>query len=192
MSEAPYPPAEPPADGDRTTQVPPPHGMAPRFSASASVPVPPAGPAPGPAAYASPTSQFGQGTQYGQPAPGAQFGPDGALGQPPGGQHRERARAGYPTEPAAVRATVAGIPAAAAVRRDLRVPGPAVRFAGRSGSVRLRAGSGAGAGSVRPAAARPGLLRRPPGPWAAAARAGWRTGAVGPAGWRARIRRRRL
>jgi hypothetical protein len=86
MSEAPYPPAEPPADGDRTTQVPPPNGMAPRFSASASVPVPPAGPAPGPGAYASPTSQFGQGMQYGQPAQSAQFGQDEALGQPSGGQ----------------------------------------------------------------------------------------------------------
>ncbi len=67
MSEAPYPPAEPPADGDRTNQVPQP-GANPRYSASASVPVPPAQPPPTPGTYGSPTSAFGQGTQYGQPA----------------------------------------------------------------------------------------------------------------------------
>src|SRR3981189_2373465 len=92
MSEAPYPPAEPPADGDRTSQVPPP-GATPRYSASASVPVPPAQPQ-GPGAFGQPPTSFGQGNQYGQPAfgqgtpnPGQQ--PTAQPGQaqvsPPGG-----------------------------------------------------------------------------------------------------------
>jgi len=42
-SEAPYPPAEQPADGDRTNQVPPPPASG-RYAASASVPGPPTGP----------------------------------------------------------------------------------------------------------------------------------------------------
>jgi hypothetical protein len=74
--------------------------MAPRFSASASVPVPPAGQAPGPAAYGSPTSPFGQGMQYGQPGQGAQFGQDGPLGQPPGGQSPGQARTASVPAPA--------------------------------------------------------------------------------------------
>lgn len=90
MSEAPYPPAEPPADGDRTSQVPPPHGMAPRYSASASVPVPPAGPA----SY-TPASPFGQAAQYGQPA--APFGQDGGPAPAPtSGQARAAASASVP------------------------------------------------------------------------------------------------
>jgi hypothetical protein len=56
MSEAPYPPAEPPADGDRTNPVPPPPGS-PRYAASASVPG----------------------------SPGGQANPYGPVGQPPGG-----------------------------------------------------------------------------------------------------------
>ncbi len=69
MSEAPYPPAEPPADGDRTNQVPPPNQ--PRYSAAASVPVPPtSGTAP---AHQAPAQlnlpQLGQ-PQFGQPTPG--------------------------------------------------------------------------------------------------------------------------
>ena len=77
MSEAPYLPAEPPADGDQTSQVPP-HGVAPRFSASASVPVPPASPA----GAGGPANPFGPGQQYGQPG---LLGPDGPLGPPPAG-----------------------------------------------------------------------------------------------------------
>ena len=54
MSESPYPPAEPPADGDRHL---------PRYSASASVPVPPSIPPPVPPA---PTGGlFGQGSPFG-------------------------------------------------------------------------------------------------------------------------------
>jgi hypothetical protein len=73
MSEAPYSPAEPPAEGDRTNQAPPSPNATPRFSASASVPVPPAKPQ----GSATPPA-FGQGY-------GAQ-GLDGPAGQGYGGQ----------------------------------------------------------------------------------------------------------
>lgn len=86
MSEAPYSPAEPPADGDPTSQVPP-AGGAPRYSASASVPVPPPIPPSAPAPGA-----FGQGSPYGPgaPQPGQSPGqpgqPPAQLGQPPANQ----------------------------------------------------------------------------------------------------------
>lgn len=79
MSEAPYPPAELPADGDRTSQVPPPG--APRYSASASVPVPP--PAGGPTTYGAQSAP----ATYGQPAPGNTYGQPAGQGQ------------GYPGQP---------------------------------------------------------------------------------------------
>ncbi len=70
MSEPAYPPAEP-AEGDRTSQAPP--SGPPRYSASASVPVPP------------PTSNTygtqGGGSGYGQPSPFGQGAPP--FGQPP-------------------------------------------------------------------------------------------------------------
>jgi hypothetical protein len=77
-SDVPYPPAEQPADGDRTGQVPPPGSGGPvRYSASASVPVPP------------PSSQQGQPNQGQQPQ-GNPIYPPGAYGQPvspPGQQY---------------------------------------------------------------------------------------------------------
>lgn len=103
MSEAPYPTTDPAADGERTGdserasssgerggQASPADAL-PRFSASASVPVPPAPPVPPagqpsasadpfgyPTGHASPTSLFGQGSPYGMPP-----GPDSPFGQPP-------------------------------------------------------------------------------------------------------------
>jgi len=91
-SDAPYPPVEQPADGDRTGHVPQPPGSAPRYSASASVPVPPPTPQPGPAPYGNIPAQgqptnFGQG--YGQPgqasAP-ARAAASASVPVPPAGQ----------------------------------------------------------------------------------------------------------
>lgn len=98
MSEAPYPPDEPPADGDRTSQVQPP--AAPRYSASASVPVPPPSPQPGPYGGTPGASPFGQGAPYGQG--GAQIGqPPPPSQQPPTGTARVAASASVPVPPAA-------------------------------------------------------------------------------------------
>src|SRR5215472_1538201 len=107
MSEAPYPPAEPPADGDWTGQVPPPG--TPRYSASASVPNPPANQPPDPyGSFGQPAGgQYGQPgpSPYGQPAPGSfgQPGPSpygepapGGFGQPPAGSARVGASASVP------------------------------------------------------------------------------------------------
>ncbi len=95
MSEAPYPPAEPPADGDRTSQVPP--SAAPRFSASASVPAPP------PSTYGPPPNQAGAGAfgqpPFGQGAP--QFGqPPAPPSAPQSGSARVGASASVPVPPA--------------------------------------------------------------------------------------------
>jgi hypothetical protein len=79
MSEAPYPPADP-ADGDWTSQPPP---AAPRYSASASVPVPPARDPN--AGWSSENAH--PGPTHGAPSHGApsHAGPSGAFGQVYGG-----------------------------------------------------------------------------------------------------------
>lgn len=96
-SEVPYPPAEQPADGDRTSQVPPPAGNAgpPRYSASASVPVPPSLP---------PRNDAQRGeradAQRGEPQP-SQYGQGwpSPAGQPPTGPARVAATASVPVPP---------------------------------------------------------------------------------------------
>jgi hypothetical protein len=100
MSETPYSPAEEPGDDDWTS---PAQSSQPRYSASASVPAPPAAPP------AQPVSQFGQGSAFGQggqgmgqpPAPGAMGQPPAGLGQPPAQSSMGQARvAGSASVPA--------------------------------------------------------------------------------------------
>ncbi len=106
MTEAPYPSAEPPADSDWASQGTPGSGT-PRYSASASVPVPPAHPAGqgapsggGTAApyggMPTPGQQGPYGQQFGQPAAGI---PHPGGSSPPPGQARVAATASVPVPP---------------------------------------------------------------------------------------------
>jgi hypothetical protein len=97
MSEAPYSPAEPPADDDGPNQSPP-----QRYSASASVPVPPPS--------NQPPQPYGGAPSYGQPGygPAGSYGAGGQIGQPPApgqspptGTARVAASASVPVPPAA-------------------------------------------------------------------------------------------